>query len=274
MSTLSGFLNANKVLLLGLLAAIGTVVQQFVQSGPINYAVMAWAVVIASIGFVANNLHGQVATILSSLLPTVDVIYESTKNNAAISWGHMALLAGVAIVGAITGPAKAVATKTSVIILLVMVGMTVQAQSPFKTEPKIVANHPNVFARATVAQSDSIVNAWRFSVPVSPVGYTLAGVYQASAGLAYGFQKQDYNFTTQQYTVLWSLSGVVIPIQTGMPIRSIKDVANFGILVGGLTQKIGLPSNSINIGPFYNVNAPGTFRDKFGFWLTGTVNLN
>lgn len=158
---------------------------------------------------------------------------------------------------------------------LLFISATSSAQSPFKSEPKLgAANVRNVFARDLAPKTDSIVNAWRFSVPVSPVGYTLAGVYQASAGLSYGFQKQDYNYATQTYTVLWSLSGVVIPIQTGMAIKSIKDVANFGILVGGLTQKIGLPSNSINIGPFYNINAPGVFKDKFGFWLTGTVNLN
>ena len=218
--------------------------------------------------------------------PILVILTSLAAGSFTINWTeqwHLAVSAGAAYLiknffSGVTPPTSGSSTSMTKIVIIFLVCTSAVAsgwaQSPFKPEPKIVVNHPNAFARATVAQPDSIVNAWRFSVPVSPVGYTLAGVYQASAGLAYGFQKQDYNFTTQQYTVLWSLSGVVIPIQTGMPIRSIKDVANFGILVGGLTQKIGLPSNSINIGPFYNVNAPGTFRDKFGFWLTGTVNLN
>lgn len=210
MSTFSNLLNANKVLLLGLLAAVGTVVQQFVQSGPINYAVMGWTVVVAAIAFLANNLHGQVATILSSLLPTVDVIYESTKNNASISWGHMALLAGVAIVGAITGPAKAVATKASIIILLVMIGFTAQSQSIFKPLSKPKSANP--YGRALTVQSngDSIYTGIRLTglqlLYGITDGYTASNVIATTGA---GFDHATFKQSTQRWYTDYSIGLLV-----------------------------------------------------------------
>lgn len=149
--------------------------------------------------------------------------------------------------------------KYLLIAAFLFIATVANAQSPFKSQ--------NVLAAPSVPKTDSIINAWRFSIPVSPAGITFAGIYQAAAGLAYGFQKQNYNFATQVYTVKWSASFVWIPIQTGVPINSIKDIATFGAL-------FGIKNNIINLGPFYNINAPGKFKDKAGLWLTTTINLN
>jgi hypothetical protein len=162
-------------------------------------------------------------------------------------------------------------------LCFLLIGTVAKSQSPFKAEP-LLQFRPTSFRSmtATVTPSviplsttepDSIVNAWRFSIPVSPGGFTFAGVYQASAGLAYGFQKQDYSYATQTYTVLWSASLVWIPINTATGLTSIKDIATFGALYG-------IKNNLVNVGPFYNPNAPGTFKDKSGIWLTTTINLN
>lgn len=177
---------------------------------------------------------------------------------------------------------KAGPTLKAMFFAIALVGIcgALNAQSPFSAQPKlgarITSSRPGIF-HATLIQADSMVDAWRFSIPISPAGYTFAGVYQAAAGLAYGYQRQSYSYATQKYTVLWSASAVLIPIQTGIPIKSVKDVANFGLL-------FGIKNNVVNIGPFYNPYAPGPtvngvvqaakFKDRAGIWLTTTINLN
>lgn len=153
----------------------------------------------------------------------------------------------------------------SVIIALFFIANIANAQSPFRSEPKLTRPYNNGFARALNTATDSIVNAWRFAVGVSPAGFTFGGTYQAAAGLEYGFQHQSYNYASQAYTVLWSANAVWIPINTGTKIQSIKDIATFGALVG-------FKNNLIQIGPFYNPNAIG--KDRFGAWVVLGINLN
>lgn len=165
------------------------------------------------------------------------------------------------------------------LFLLIALAATCDAQSPFKPQPKLgyperaVTNAVLPGAHiAGVTTTDSIVNNWRFGVSVSPAGFNLKGVYQAAAGLEFGINHQDYNYASQSYTTLWSANIVWIPINTAMPIKSIKDIATFGALYG--IPKIKLFGyNVVQIGPFYNPNAVGSFSDKAGFWVVTNISL-
>lgn len=137
--------------------------------------------------------------------------------------------------------------------------------SPFKREPHLALPF-NVRYYHAVIKLDSIVNVYRFAVPISPVGFTFNGTYQASAGVEYGFQHQDYNYATQTYTVLYSVNAVWMPVNTAQTIKSIKDIETFGILVG-------FKKNLVQVGPFCNPNASDP-KDRFGIWAVVAVNLN
>lgn len=190
----------------------------------------------------------QLLTILGAIVPIVAFIQSvvsKSKNRAVAS--------GAATVSKTTNKVVAM------LAVLLCLGTMASAQSPFQAQGPLAA--------PSVPKTDSVLNAYRFGVAVSPAGVTLAGVYQASAGVSFGIQHQDYNYATQVYSVLWSASVVWIPINTATKIQSIKDIATFGALVG-------FKNNLINVGPFYNPNAPGVFKDKFGFWFTTTINLN
>lgn len=160
------------------------------------------------------------------------------------------------------------------IVLLLFFCTVAKSQSIFKSQP--------LLATTAVPKADSMVNAFRFGVAVSPGGLTLSGVYQAAAGLELGIQHEDYNYATQVYTVLYSVNLVWIPVKTGQPIHSLSDLTSFGFLFGpNLKKLLGINSKNIfQIGPFYNTNTfyntptPPAFKDRFGFWVVGAINLN
>lgn len=166
--------------------------------------------------------------------------------------------------------------KYLLIAALLFIGYSASAQSLLRTEPKLLEPEGNQYAKSVNPKTDSILNVCRFGVAVSPTGLTFAGVYQASAGLELGIQHQDYNYATQVYSVLWSANLVWIPINTAAPIRSIKDLESFGALYGpNLYKLLGIKTNNVfQIGPFYNPNAVGTFKDKAGLWVVAAINLN
>lgn len=166
------------------------------------------------------------------------------------------------------------------IAFLIFTGFFAKAQSPFKPEPKLAPAKlsPDLYAHAPdkgkykvtrygITSTDSILNVFRFGVVVSPVGYTFAGVYQASAGVEYGIQHQDYNYATQKYTVLWSANFVYVPISTAAQITSLQQFETVGAL-------FGFDNNLIQLGPFYNPNTPGAFKSKAGAWIVLGINLN
>lgn len=174
------------------------------------------------------------------------------------------------------------APKVSIVFLLILGSLFAQAQGPFR--PQQPLGQPalkNPYARVINPITDSIVNNWRFGVSVSPAGFTLSGVYQAAAGLEFGLNHQDYNYASKKYTTLWSANFVWIPIQTATPIKSVKDIATFGVLYGIPAIKL-FDYNVIQIGPFYNtqggpvvngVTQPGKFKDKAGVWVVANISL-
>lgn len=107
------FLNANKVLIFGLLSAMVMTAQTLLSSGPTDYKVLALSVVIAGIGFLAKNLRGQWATILGSILPTFGVVLTKTQSNDPISWGLVSVAAVAAVLGAVAPPPKSLSYESS-----------------------------------------------------------------------------------------------------------------------------------------------------------------
>lgn len=170
--------------------------------------------------------------------------------------------------------------------LILLVGLILSAMSsfgqynPFVREPKLAL--PQRALRydryGTVNPlTDSIVNAVRFGVAVSPAGVTFAGVYQASASVEIEYEHEDYNYATQTYKILWSGGLAWIPINTSTPITGIQQLESIGAL-------FGFDNDLIKVGPFYNPNTPGPIvngvqqaaglKDKAGFWMAIGINLN
>jgi hypothetical protein len=167
-----------------------------------------------------------------------------------------------------------------ILALGLLLSIGAKAQSPFKAEPKLaLPQHALRYDRYGTVNplTDSIVNAWRFGVAVSPVGVTFAGVYQASAGVEFEYEHQDYNYATQTYRVLWSGGVAWIPINTSTPITGINQLESIGAL-------FGFDNDLIKVGPFYNPNTPGPivngvqqpagFKDRVGAWMAIGINLN
>jgi hypothetical protein len=290
------WLNTNKVLIFGLISGAIMAIQQFASIYPNDYGVLALAAAIAIISYLAKDLRGQWPTILGSTLPSLGVVLTTAESHKPIEvWQLIGSLA-IAIGGAVAPPAKSLSYEKSATILaaksqaaqsdattaksppvakviafiaaLMLISSMINAQSPFKAEPKLsYPQTPDKFNRTAVNPlTDSIVNAFRFAVAVSPAGFTFNGTYQAAAGLEAGFSHQDYNYKTQLYTVLYSVNAVWIPINTSVPITSLKQISSFGALVG-------IKNNLIQLGPFCNPFAVNP-KDRFGIWAVLGINFN
>lgn len=285
MIQLQAFLTKNRVFLLGLAASVSVVLQQYLTQPVINWIVIGYAAGMAALSYVANEWRGQGVTILG-IAGTLAGTFVTIQQGGNFTWNQFILSAVAAVLAAVAPPAKSLSyeqapqimaakgelpagtasgAKLAGILLLLIMGMSASAQSPFRAEKRLGRPMETTYNQAVNPLMDSLVNVWRFAVGVSPAGFTFGGNYQAAAGLEYGIQHQDYNYETQTYTVLWSANAVWIPINTGAPIRSIQDIASFGALVG-------IKNNLIQVGPFYNPNAPS--KDKLGIWLVLGINLN
>lgn len=273
------FLTTYKVTIFGCLMAALMVFQQFELQGPVDLKVVGLAALVAVIGFLANNLRGQAATILASMLPSLGVIATAAQNHAPISWAQTGTSAAIAIIGVFLPPmknlsyeqaptivaAKNIAPKLILILVIVLAAFQSHGQSPFKKQPNLSAPVHNFFARAVVAQNDSIVNSWRFTASISPFTFTLGGGgYGASAGSEYGYKHQSYSYTAQSYTTLYSINAAWVPIVSSDSIRGIGDIAHFAIL-GGFDDDL------IQVGPMWNPNNPK--GQKWGVMLALGIKL-
>ena len=229
----------------------------------VQSAVRSAIIAIGGLFVAAGKINNDTLTsILGLIAPVLTSIQSATSKAKIVGLSNGSLQHQVdAKTGKPTGLVEKATPKVASVLLLICMCACVHAQSPFQPLPRYQAAKKPMFAHSlgpSVTKTDSIYNAGRFGVDISPAGFTLAGVYQASAGVEYGFQHLDYNYSTQRTIVLWSASAVWVPINTATKINSIKDIATFGALVG-------IKNNLLKIGPFYNPNATASLKISSGF---------
>jgi hypothetical protein len=101
---MKNFLTTNKVLLLGLLGAIGTILEQYVNETSPNYIVIAFAVGIGILSYLGNNLKGEVASIVGLLGTSLTTIATSVESGNKVGWPQVIGSLVIAII-AIIAPA-------------------------------------------------------------------------------------------------------------------------------------------------------------------------
>ena len=99
------FLNKYKVLIIGLLMAVALPVQELISTGTTSTRVLVFASFTAALSYIARNFRGQWATIFG-LLGTTLATYISMYNNGTVSWEQLILGFVIALLAALTPPAK------------------------------------------------------------------------------------------------------------------------------------------------------------------------
>jgi hypothetical protein len=109
------WLSANKVLIFGIISAGILAVQQLASTYPNDYKVLGLAAFYAILGFLAKDLRGQFASIISSLIPSVLIVLNNSEHVPPIptNWLEIGGAAVIAILGVIAPPAKSLSYETS-----------------------------------------------------------------------------------------------------------------------------------------------------------------
>lgn len=147
--------------------------------------------------------------------------------------------------------------STLIIIALLFIGTMANAQSPFKSIPKVVT-HVNPFAHAAVAAPDSLLKAWRFIADI--VAYSEPGNI-AMAGMGYGYQSLKWDYTNSKWNCQWSVSAVAFAGGSVVP-STPASIMSAGLMVG-------LLNNTVMAGPVYNFGTK-----QFGVALSIGISLN
>lgn len=157
--------------------------------------------------------------------------------------------------------------KYLLIFAILFIGFFSNAQSPFKTLPKVgpPGSHIHAMTMAVVAQPDSLLNVWRFTANVAAYGYTFNGKSQAMAGAEFGYNHEKWNYTTSKWVTQWSVNGAWFPINSATAITSLQQLESIAVLVG-------LDNNLIQFGPMLNPNAP--HGQQFGICISLGITLN
>ena len=93
------WLNTNKVFFTGLAGALLLVAQQFLDAGPIQWPVMLFALLMAGLGYVANQFKTKGLTLLG-LIGTMAYVFVTEYKGGKIEWEKMATLFAIAVVKA------------------------------------------------------------------------------------------------------------------------------------------------------------------------------
>lgn len=99
------WLNKNKVLLIGLLAAVALPINDLLTQGQTSKKVLVFAGVTALLSFAARNLRGQWATI-AGLIGTTVTYYLTMDNTGNIEWSKIIMFFIVQALAIVAPPAK------------------------------------------------------------------------------------------------------------------------------------------------------------------------
>lgn len=143
----------------------------------------------------------------------------------------------------------------TVFICFLCIGMSAKAQNLFKREAKLpLPNRAETFAiaphAAITVPTDSTFNVARFVVIPASYNYSASGS-GANVGGGLFLQHQNYNYSTQLYTVKWE-AGLAVFGGINQPTpKDLTAIATIAIMGGAPIQ--GVP---ILVGPGWILNAP------------------
>lgn len=109
------FWEKNKVFILGLLASISVVVQQFAGSAEIEWKAIGYAVLMATLSFVANKWRGEYVTI-TGIVGTLAGVLVLTLQTGKFTWSQFILSAVAALLAAVAPPPKSIEYERSPVI--------------------------------------------------------------------------------------------------------------------------------------------------------------
>lgn len=150
------------------------------------------------------------------------------------------------------------------LLLIIACASTTQAQLTMRLKhPELPARKFGLRGAALPSQTDSIYNAVR---PIINTGIEVPSM-RAVAGAGISFQHLDFNFSTQRFTCIWSVSAMAwvggnIPPATFPPPQNSdpNSFISYGIMGGVLNNNItlGLSINhkkpNLELGWTYNFN--------------------
>lgn len=103
----------NKVLLIGLLAAIIMDLQQVLSEPQVDWRVIGLSVAIVVTSFLSKNLRGQWITILGSVGASLSIILTSVSGHVPISWFQIVSTLVLNILSAVSPAGKSLAYEQS-----------------------------------------------------------------------------------------------------------------------------------------------------------------
>lgn len=95
----------NKVLIIGLLSAVLLAVSELIKGGQSSTKVLIFSGLIAAAGFLANNLRGQVASIIG-LLGNSLTVFLTMQQQGTVSWAQLLIQFMVGVLAILAAPAK------------------------------------------------------------------------------------------------------------------------------------------------------------------------
>ncbi len=95
----------NKVLITGILSAIAVALQGSIGQDVTNWAAIGFAVLMAVLGFIANEWRGQGMTIFG-ILGTGAYVFTQLQQTGTFTWNQFILMVIAAILSSVTGPPK------------------------------------------------------------------------------------------------------------------------------------------------------------------------
>lgn len=129
------WLMKNKVVIIGVLAAAFLAVSEAVKGGEASIKVLVFSGLIAAAGWVANNLRGQVASIVG-LVGNALVTYLTMQENGSVSWAQILIQFILGVLAILSAPAKSAGyEKTELIVEAKKEGEVIQP-SPVIPKPK------------------------------------------------------------------------------------------------------------------------------------------
>lgn len=147
--------------------------------------------------------------------------------------------------------------KAFLVIGFIVSCLSADAQSPFRPLPKANTQTYRPY-RAATPGTDSFMNAGRFIANIA--AYAEPGNL-LMAGVGYGYQHLQYDYSTGKWNSLWSVSAVGFAGGSVAPTTP-ASIASFGIMAG-------MNNNLFMAGPIYN---PGT--KQFGVAISIGISLN
>ena len=206
------------------------------------------------------------ALLVAAITPVVPIIAQSMSAKAWVfDWTtiwHTAAAAGFAyLVKNFFTPSQTISTPARILILILGISLLApgaHAQSPFRPIPKVVTVQASPFLRAAVSLPDSSLNAWRI--------VTVAACYAEPgnilmAGIGYGYQHLNWDYTNQKWVCQWSVSPAAFAGGSVAP-STPASIMSVGILGG-------IDNNLVMAGPIYNFGTK-----QFGVGVSIGINFN